>query len=84
MENVTVVIPIKKLQETVEKNLDSIIGSSYSNPFRTAIEECIKDQKGPIKVFVDNLIKSTMEDPTFKEKIGKAVLEKLVNSALDR
>lgn len=84
MENITVVIPISKLQEVVESNIASILKNDYNNPVRKAIEEAIAEKHGPIKDFVAAVITETLTQPEFKTRMGEIVLQRMVEASMKK
>ena len=84
MSEITITIPEEKLREAISKGIDNVLKSDYGNPVREIIEKSIKDQNGPIKAFVDQLVLDAVTNPDFKERMSSVVVNKLVEAALKR
>jgi len=70
------------LKEKLPKWFAEQLSSDYSNPLKDAVEEEIKAQDGIIKKFVREIFSDMLEDPKFKEEIGKEVIGKIISKGL--
>ena len=59
------------LAEKLPKWFSDQLSNDYSNPLKDAVEEEIKAQDGIIRKFVREIFSNVLEDPKFKEEIGK-------------
>lgn len=84
MEKMTFEITMDKLQEVILKHFTEVSNSSYSNPIRKAVEDAINAQQGIIRQCVDDVIKQSLLDPSFKEKLGEVVMGKMFESAFKK
>lgn len=82
METIKIEINLEKLKNVIEHNVESILKNDYSNPVKTAIEAAIKEQDGPIKALVTEVIANAVSNPEFKEKISAAVIARMIEGAL--
>lgn len=71
------------LEEKLPKWFEEKLSSDYSNPLKEAVEEEIKEQDGVIKKFIREIFSNVLEDPKFKEEIGKEVIGKIVSRGLN-
>ena len=70
------------LREKLPKWFEEQLRSDYSNPLKDAVEEEIKAQDGIIRKFVREIFSNVLEDPKFKEEIGKEVIGKIISRGL--
>jgi hypothetical protein len=84
MENLTVTLESKKLQDAVLKGIESVLSSTYGNPVRDCIEKALKEKDGELKKYVDDIIQQTLNKPEFKEQLGGALLQRMVESAMKK
>lgn len=82
MENFTVTFTPDQIQVALSTTVDSILKSSYGNPFKDCIERCLKEKDGEIKKFIDGIITETINNPNFKTQIGEIMLTRMVESAM--
>lgn len=84
MENI--VIDAKIIQDTiaveVPKQIASFLEDSYSSPIKKVIEKAVEANLDSVKALVNEVIASAITDPTFKAKLGEAVLSQIVSRSL--
>jgi len=83
-DSIKLEIPFEKIVKAFELAAEEIFKSSYSNPVKTILESSLKDKEGQIKIFIDGLISNALADPKVKERMGEAVLSRMIESALRR
>jgi len=71
------------LKEKLPKWFEEQLSADYSNPLKDAIEAEIKEQEGVIKKLVKEILSSVVEDPKFKEEIGKEVIGRIISKGLN-
>lgn len=82
MEQFTVTFTPDKIQEALNTTVESILKSSYGNPFKDCIEKALKEKDGEIKKFIDSVITETLSNPNFKTQIGEIMLTNMVQAAM--
>jgi hypothetical protein len=74
------------IQQAIIASLPEILknkfSASYGSPISDIVEKEITEQKGQIRTFVAGIITDALNDPKFKEELGKMVLTKLVEKGL--
>lgn len=66
----------ERVRRAFENAADNILKSEYGNPIREAMEKSIKEKEGEIKKVVDEIISAAISDPSFKERIANAVINR--------
>jgi hypothetical protein len=84
MESIKIEIEAATIKTALEKQFESVLSSSYSNPVRTCIESALKEKDGEIKKIVDEIISQTLNNPEFKTKLSDIVLQRMVDAALKK
>lgn len=82
--DLTFTVTTEKLQEAISTSVDTILKSSYGNPFKDCIEKALKEKDGEIKKAVDSIISDVLNRPDFKEKLGEAMMARMVEATLKR
>lgn len=81
MENLTLTIPLEKLQQALIKQSEEII-TGYSSPVKTLLENAFKEKDSEIKAFVTTAISECLLTPEFKIKMQEAIMAKMIESSL--
>ena len=77
-----------EIRVLVEKNLPKMLEDAlvdkYDSPLKKAVEEEVKGQDGLVRQMVREVIGSITTDPTFREKVGEAVIARIIANGLNR
>jgi hypothetical protein len=84
MEAIKVEISEEKLRIGLEKAIDELFKSSYSNPINDILKKCVNEKEGEIKKIIDAIIVQAIGSPDFKTKMSDLVIQRMVESALKK
>jgi hypothetical protein len=84
MENLTLNVTQKQIEDALNASLTKALADSYDSPIRKAVEACIKENDGAIKAVVNEIIASAIADPAFKSRIADVVIAQMVKSAIGK
>lgn len=84
MENIQVTLTQDQIQKAVNDAIVESLKSSYSNPVKKAVELALAEQQNAINECVKEVISSSLNDPKFKEELGKAVIQQMISATLTK
>lgn len=83
-KEITINVPMDRIEKAVYDAMDNILKSSYGNPVKDAVEAVFKEKAGEVKAIVGEIISNSLNNPTFKEKLGEMVMQNMINIALKK
>lgn len=83
MPEITITIPIERVQQAFKDAADEVFKSTYSNPVKDLLEEAVKDKSGEFKKVVDEIISAALTDPEFKKQVADTVIQRMVKAAMN-
>lgn len=78
-----IIITKERIIELFPKHLNKILESDYSNPLKDAIEEAFKEQEGPIKKMVNEVLSKVLTTEEFKSELTREILVKVIRKGLN-
>lgn len=84
MEDITITLPKAVLEQGLIDSATEMFKSSYSNPMRNLLEECIKEKKEDFKTMIAKTISDILSNPEFQSRLTSELLTTIIKTGLSK